>query len=148
MNQHECLEVTSCCADVVALYASKSFLSTINQHVDFQTINSDGWVATLHWFYLFGHFRSCWSMFVLTSLVILQERLYWTHEKSLYSVCISMVYVEFSVWSLITQPTQLWDNWRQQKQNSGELYRYSPIYHRQKILTMYVIHRRLDWCKI
>ena len=41
------LEVTSCRAGVVALFANKRLLSTVNHHVHFQMISFDGRVAAL-----------------------------------------------------------------------------------------------------
>ena len=47
MDQHVCLEVTSCCEGVFALYANKRLFSTVNQHVSFQLCSFDIWVAAL-----------------------------------------------------------------------------------------------------
>ena len=41
------LEVTSCCAGVVALFANKRLFSTVNQHVSFQLRSFDACVAAL-----------------------------------------------------------------------------------------------------
>ena len=41
------LEVTSCCGGVVALFASKRLLSTVNQLVPFQISSFDGLEAAL-----------------------------------------------------------------------------------------------------
>ena len=47
MGSDVCLEVTSCCAGVVALFANKRLLSTVNQHVDFQMRSFVACVAAL-----------------------------------------------------------------------------------------------------
>ena len=38
-----------------------------------------------------GFFLSCWTIYVLRSLAIVKERLHWTHELSVSSICISIV---------------------------------------------------------
>ena len=47
MGSDVCLEVTSCCAGVVALFANKRLLSTVNQHVGFQIRSLGAGVAAL-----------------------------------------------------------------------------------------------------
>ena len=47
MSEHVFLEVTSLCAGVLALCAVKRPLSTMNQVVSFQMISFDAWVAAL-----------------------------------------------------------------------------------------------------
>ena len=47
MTQHVFLQVTSLCAGVVALFANKRLLSTVNQHVGFQIRSLVACVAAL-----------------------------------------------------------------------------------------------------
>ena len=47
MGSDVCLEVTSCCAHVVTLFANERLLSTVNQHVSFQLRSTNGLVTTL-----------------------------------------------------------------------------------------------------